>query len=80
MKMEKISFSLVSILFWTLTVLAQNGKVYDNLSMESKILDGERKFAIYLPPDYENSELMFECSDVVKNGDIPTSSEIQRKM
>lgn len=56
MKMEKISFSLVSILFWTLTVLAQNGKVYDNLSMESKILDSERKFAIYLPPDYENSE------------------------
>ncbi|WKK65251.1 alpha/beta hydrolase [Lutimonas zeaxanthinifaciens] len=54
--MEKISFSLVSILFWTLTVVAQNGKVYDNLSMESKILDSERKFAIYLPPDYKNSE------------------------
>ncbi|WKN31310.1 alpha/beta hydrolase-fold protein [Porifericola rhodea] len=36
--------------------LAQHGKVYDNLSMESKILNGERKYAIYLPPDYETSE------------------------
>ena len=35
---------------------AQTGKVYDNLSMQSKILDGERKFAIYLPPDYESSQ------------------------
>ena len=37
-------------------VLAQSGKVYDNLSMTSKILKSERKFAIYLPPDYESSE------------------------
>src|SRR6056297_632273 len=35
---------------------AQTGKVFDNLSMESEILDGERKYAIYLPPDYESSE------------------------
>lgn len=35
---------------------AQTGKVYDNVSMTSKILDSQRKFAIYLPPDYETSE------------------------
>ena len=34
----------------------QQSKVYDNLSMPSKILKGERKFAIYLPPDYETSQ------------------------
>jgi enterochelin esterase-like enzyme len=34
----------------------QTGKVLDNLSMESNILESERKFAIYLPPDYETSE------------------------
>lgn len=34
---------------------AQTGKVYDNLSLSSKILKSERKFAIYLPPDYETS-------------------------
>ncbi|MGD1892224.1 MAG: alpha/beta hydrolase [Cyclobacteriaceae bacterium] len=37
-------------------LLAQYGKVYDNLSLPSKILDGDRKYAIYLPPDYESSE------------------------
>jgi enterochelin esterase-like enzyme len=35
---------------------AQSGKVMDNLSMPSKILQGERKYAIYLPPDYETSQ------------------------
>ncbi|MFY0654095.1 MAG: esterase family protein [Cyclobacteriaceae bacterium] len=40
----------------SISALAQTGKVYDNLSMTSKILGGERKFAIYLPPDYESSE------------------------
>ena len=33
----------------------QTGKVYDNLTLPSKILKCERKFAIYLPPDYETS-------------------------
>lgn len=35
---------------------AQTGKVMDNLSMKSKILNMERKYAIYLPPDYETSQ------------------------
>ena len=34
---------------------AQHGKVFDNLSMKSSILNSERHFAIYLPPDYESS-------------------------
>jgi len=34
---------------------AQTGKVFDNLSLESNILKSERKFAIYLPPDYDTS-------------------------
>ena len=38
------------------TMKAQSGKVYDNLSMTSEILNGERKYAVYLPPDYESSE------------------------
>ena len=35
---------------------AQTSKVFDNLSMKSKILNGDRKYAIYLPPDYETSQ------------------------
>ncbi|HQG77086.1 MAG TPA: alpha/beta hydrolase-fold protein [Bacteroidales bacterium] len=35
---------------------AQTGKVMDNMSMPSKILKMDRKFAVYLPPDYETSQ------------------------
>jgi enterochelin esterase-like enzyme len=35
---------------------AQTGKVFDNLSLSSKILKSDRKFAIYLPADYESSQ------------------------
>jgi enterochelin esterase-like enzyme len=34
----------------------QTGKVYDNLSLPSKIMKTDRKYAIYLPPDYETSQ------------------------
>lgn len=34
----------------------QTGKVMDNLSLPSKILKGDRKYAVYLPPDYATSE------------------------
>jgi enterochelin esterase-like enzyme len=37
-------------------VLGQTGKVMDNLSVPSKILKMDRKYAIYLPPDYETSQ------------------------
>jgi enterochelin esterase-like enzyme len=38
------------------TGFAQTGKVFDNVSMTSKILKMERNYAVYLPPDYETSE------------------------
>ncbi|WP_242921283.1 alpha/beta hydrolase [Pontibacter liquoris] len=37
-------------------LFAQTGKVLDNLSLKSKILKANRKYAIYLPPDYETSQ------------------------
>lgn len=48
----------LSSFFFSLSFLmmAQTGKVYDNLTMKSEILNMERKFAIYLPPDYETSQ------------------------
>jgi enterochelin esterase-like enzyme len=56
--MMKNKYFKVMISFLLLPVLgfSQTGKVYDNLSVQSKILKSERKFAIYLPPDYESSE------------------------
>src|SRR5690606_41302399 len=46
----------ISLFFIHFASLAQMGKVYDNLSLTSNILKSERKFAIYLPPDYSTSE------------------------
>lgn len=37
-------------------LFAQSGKVSDNLSLPSKILKGDRKYGIYLPPDYGSSD------------------------
>lgn len=52
----KKSILILTMLAALQILQAQHGKVYDNLSMESTILKMERKFAVYLPPDYESSE------------------------
>ena len=44
------------LLVVAMIVGAQTGKVSDNLSMTSKILKMERKYAIYLPADYATSQ------------------------
>lgn len=51
--MKKLLFILAVIPFFA---IAQGSKVFDNLSLRSKILNMERKYAIYLPPDYETSQ------------------------
>ena len=55
---QRRQISLVSLILFLVSSLlsAQTGKVYDSLVMKSKILNGERKYAIYLPPDYETSQ------------------------
>jgi len=53
--MKKV-LSLISIFAISASLLAQTGKVSDNLTMTSKILKMDRKYAIYLPPDYETSQ------------------------
>lgn len=54
--MKSIVMLSILCLGTTFVVFSQSGKVYDNLSMTSEILKGERKYAVYLPPDYESSE------------------------
>jgi enterochelin esterase-like enzyme len=53
--MNKLSFLLVALLF-AVTTLAQDSKVFDNLTVKSEILGMERNYAIYLPPGYDTSE------------------------
>ena len=50
------SFYLIFLLFISFSIVfGQNGKVIDELIINSKILKGDRKFAVYLPPDYDSS-------------------------
>lgn len=53
--MKKTAAAL-AVLLPALCIQAQTGKVMDNLSMKSKILNMDRKYAVYLPPDYETSQ------------------------
>ena len=54
--MKNLLLLLNLLLLVSFSTFGQNGKVYDNLSMTSTILKSERKFAVYLPPDYETSQ------------------------
>lgn len=48
---------LVACLLFPAALSAQTtGKVMDNLSMKSKILKSNRKYAVYLPPGYDSSQ------------------------
>ncbi|MCK5134546.1 MAG: esterase family protein [Bacteroidales bacterium] len=53
--MKKTSL-LALIILISVMLTAQHGIVYDNLSMHSDILNMERNYAVYLPPDYETSQ------------------------
>ncbi len=58
----------IAIIFMSLTSFSQTGKVMDNLSMTSKILKMERKYAVYLPPDYESSDRSYPVLYLLHGG------------
>jgi enterochelin esterase-like enzyme len=52
----KTLFTIALAILLPVCLFAQTGKVYDNKTLQSKILNMERKYSIYLPPDYSTSE------------------------
>jgi enterochelin esterase-like enzyme len=62
--MKKILLLLVI----PVALMAQSGKVFDNLSMPSKILKGDRRYAVYLPPDYETSQRSYPVLYLLHGG------------
>jgi enterochelin esterase-like enzyme len=52
----------------TSSLLAQTGKVFDDLSLTSKILGGVRKYAVYLPPDYDRSQRSYPILYLLHGG------------
>ena len=56
------------LIFSPFLSIGQSGKVMDDLSLTSKILKMERKFAIYLPPGYETSERSYPVLYLLHGG------------
>ena len=59
---------LIVCMFMSLAMMAQTGKVFDNLSLKSKLLNMDRKYAIYLPPDYETSQRAYPVLYLLHGG------------
>ena len=51
-----IACLIITIYSGTFACCQLSGKVMDNLTVTSKILKSERKYAVYLPPDYDYSQ------------------------
>ena len=49
------NLNLLILFLLSINFIFAQSKVFDNLKMKSEILDMERNYAIYLPPDYETS-------------------------
>ena len=49
-----LSFGILFLILPSV-LMSQAGKILDNLTLKSKILNMDRKYSIYLPPDYETS-------------------------
>ena len=45
---------IVSILFISTTFFGQNGRIFENQIIQSKVLNREVKYNIYLPPNYDS--------------------------
>jgi enterochelin esterase-like enzyme len=65
--MKKL-FLFVTTLLIPVFLFGQTGKVYDNLTLPSKILKGDRKYAVYLPPDYEASQRSYPVLYLLHGG------------
>jgi enterochelin esterase-like enzyme len=76
-QMKKLICTVFLFTFCFTSVFAQTGKVFDNLSMKSEILDMERKYAIYLPPDYETSERSYPVLYLLHGGGDDQSGWVQ---
>ncbi|WP_400072313.1 alpha/beta hydrolase [Zobellia russellii] len=54
--MNRLITTIFIGLFLNVSLFGQTGMVFDELTVKSEILKGERKYAVYLPPDYETSQ------------------------
>ena len=65
--MKKGMLLFFSTIIYT-ALMAQSSKVLDNLSMKSKILNMDRKYAVYLPAGYETSQRSYPVLYLLHGG------------
>jgi len=54
--MKKLSFIVILIICATTVIFAQQGKVFETRTLKSNILKMDRRYAIYLPAGYDESD------------------------
>jgi enterochelin esterase-like enzyme len=75
--MKKITIVAAVFLLFASFAMAQESKVFDRLTMQSKILNMERKYAIYLPPGYEQSDREYPVLYLLHGGGDDQTGWIQ---
>ncbi|HEV3250614.1 MAG TPA: alpha/beta hydrolase-fold protein [Puia sp.] len=65
--MKKFSTPVLFFLFSPF-LMGQTGKVMDNLTLRSKILNMERKYAVYFPPGYDVSQRSYPVLYLLHGG------------
>src|SRR6478735_5900865 len=68
MKKKSLVTLLAVLLGLPALALAQGGKVFDTLTLPSKILNMDRKYAVYLPPDYDTSQRSYPVLYLLHGG------------
>ncbi|MCH6200662.1 alpha/beta hydrolase-fold protein [Aquiflexum sp. LQ15W] len=65
-----IRFFLLSLIFmfFGYPALTQESKVFDELTLSSKILNMDRKYAVYIPPGYESSQRSYPVLYLLHGG------------
>jgi len=65
---RRIHLAAAALALLAAPAAAQTGKVSDNLALKSQILKGDRKYAVYLPPDYETSQRSYPVLYLLHGG------------
>jgi enterochelin esterase-like enzyme len=68
---------LINLFVIPTILLARSGKVFDDLSLKSEILKMERKYSIYLPPDYDSSQRSYPVLYLLHGGGDDHAAWIQ---
>ena len=66
--MKKVSFIVFLALFASVVVSAQRSKVFETRTVKSAILKMDRKYAIYLPAGYDESDLSYPVLYLLHGG------------